>query len=72
MDFQPLLQAVEYFTQADSLFLGHYRSIKANFGQAVLVFSVRRALLGKNTLICFSEESILNLAAMEEKACAKN
>ena len=72
MDFQRLLLAVEQFAQTDSLFLGHYRSIKANFGQAVSVFCVRRVLLGKLLLVCFSEESTLGLTPVEEKACARS
>lgn len=71
MDFQPLLPAVEQFAQTDSLFLGHYRPIKANFGQAVSVFCIRKVLLGKLLLICFSEKSTLGLTAMEEKARAR-
>ena len=60
------------FEQADSLFLGYYRSIKANFSQAVSVFCVRRVLLGELLLICLSEESTLGLTPMEDMACARN
>lgn len=41
---QPPHTAVEEFEQADSLLLGHYRSIRANSGQAVPVFCVTMVL----------------------------
>lgn len=59
--YQPPHTAVEEFEQADSLLLGHYKSIRANSGQAVPVFCVTMVLLGKLLLICFSEESTLGL-----------
>lgn len=68
MDFKPLVPTVEQFAQADSLFLGYYRPMKANFGQAVSVFCVKRLLLGKLLLIYFSDESTRGLTPMEEKA----
>lgn len=57
---------MEEFVQADSLFLGHYRSIKVNSGQAVSVICVTMVLLGKLLFICLSEESTLALTSVED------